>query len=388
MIAWSIAHSVMTILPERFLRRFYAPLSQGYGSLSRRVYPALILPPLRILLLLTTRCNLSCPYCIARDGLNVPETDRLTLHEWKRVVDSIPRGTVVSLEGGEPFLFPEIMELLDMLLASRRRVTAVTNGTALTPERVTRLVQGGLLYLGVSIDGMEDYHNRVRGHPQAFQRSTAALRMLRDEKARLNSARPVTCVKTCLTSDNYEEIPRLLQYVEDELAVEDFRINFLVANPILRVLQPGLVESMDDPAFQVGNTFVYEPDHIPRIQEALRFVFERQKRSRMTISFDPEMSEADALAYVENPARFGVRRCSLPLNEFTIHYNGDVSPCLSLRVDNLRALDYDVRRIVGHPRYREFLARHFARMPGARACQGCVSMRHTAQRGDDGGAGR
>jgi radical SAM protein with 4Fe4S-binding SPASM domain len=97
----------------------------------------------------------------------------------------------------------------------------------------------------------------------------------------------------------------------------------------------------------------------------------------MRIFFEPDICDEDALAYVERPDRFGVRRCTCPFNEFTVHYNGDVSSCLSLRIDNMRNLGYDVKRVIRHPRYREFLKTHCARMPYARACEGCASMKHT-----------
>ena len=350
------------------LRPAFEKVSAAYGAVARRLYPHVVLPPIRVVLMITTRCNLNSPFCNLRGRLNQPEQGRLTTDEWKKVIDSIPRRALVSIEGGEPFLAPGIFDVLDHLFERKQWVSIVTNGTALPAERTAYLVDRKLAYLSVSLDGMPEFHDELRGRAGAFERAAGILKRVHQEKMASSSSWPITCVKTNITADNHGEILRLIDHAESELHVDQFYLGFLWDNPP----QAGFdfVDDLGDPALSHGNTFSYPSGQREAIKEMIRVVLARPK-SHMEVAFMQQMDNEGLLGFVDTPSAYGVPQCYRPWTQFTVHFDGRVTPCITYEVDNIRNLDYDVRRAFRHPRYREFLSYLDSKRPFLAPCEGC-----------------
>jgi MoaA/NifB/PqqE/SkfB family radical SAM enzyme len=97
--------------------------------------------------------------------------DMLSLAEWKRVVDELADHGIQSvlLRGGEPFLYPGIVELLEYLHVKNIFVSIDTNGTMLH-NFAADIVRIGGIHLTISLDGPQAIHDRIRGVPGTFQR--------------------------------------------------------------------------------------------------------------------------------------------------------------------------------------------------------------------------
>lgn len=141
---------------------------------------------------LTNRCNLRCRMCgqwsdegYVRADPKSP-ADVLTLADWKRLADEVAAHGVggVLLRGGEPFLFPGIVELLDHIAGRGLSVAMDTNGTQLA-KFADDLVRIGRVHLTVSVDGPEEVHDSVRGVKGCFRmlREGLAQLALREEKS-------------------------------------------------------------------------------------------------------------------------------------------------------------------------------------------------------------
>ncbi len=85
--------------------------------------------------------------------------------------------TTLSLSGGEPFLYPELAELLDCAQSLKFRIIAITNGVRIRPKYLPLIEQ--IEAFGVSFDGPVDLHNEVRGHRDAYVVAIRALDYLR-----------------------------------------------------------------------------------------------------------------------------------------------------------------------------------------------------------------
>lgn len=128
-----------------------------------------------------TLCNLSCTHCFVSSGPGNHHHSLMTREEVRRhVAEALELGVrELYFTGGEPFLHPELLDILDDSL-THAPCTVLTNGTLLTPARVDALV--GLsersrysLELRVSLDGYDaDNHDRFRGSG-SFDRTMAAL---------------------------------------------------------------------------------------------------------------------------------------------------------------------------------------------------------------------
>jgi len=85
---------------------------------------------------------------------------------------------VVSISGGEPFLYFGLREVLQHAKSLGLRTTVTTNGYFLQPRRLEPL-RDFVDVLAVSLDGPPEMHNRLRGSPRAFERLCAGLGNLR-----------------------------------------------------------------------------------------------------------------------------------------------------------------------------------------------------------------
>lgn len=85
---------------------------------------------------------------------------------------------VVSISGGEPFLYSGLHEVLRHAKSLGLRTTVTTNGYFLQPRRLEPL-RDFVDVLAVSLDGPPELHNRLRGSPRAFERLCAGLESLR-----------------------------------------------------------------------------------------------------------------------------------------------------------------------------------------------------------------
>jgi MoaA/NifB/PqqE/SkfB family radical SAM enzyme len=81
----------------------------------------------------------------------------------------------VLLSGGEPLLRGDLFELIAEAIKLNLRVVISTNGTLITQEIAARLVDGGVSYAGISLDGPEKVHDKFRNSPGSFVRTMAGI---------------------------------------------------------------------------------------------------------------------------------------------------------------------------------------------------------------------
>lgn len=144
------------------------------------------------------RCNLSCTHCYSSSGPAVR-----TALDVRVVCDVITDAAamgykVVSISGGEPFLYKELHNILVHAKSLGLRTTVTTNGFFTGKERLNRLY-GLIDALAISLDGIPEIHNKMRGSGHAFMRLEAGLKYVR--KAEI----PFGFIH-CLTQRNWEHL--------------------------------------------------------------------------------------------------------------------------------------------------------------------------------------
>lgn len=121
-----------------------------------------------ITFVINNSCNLACRHCYLQvDELTAPE---LTRDERERFLDSAlnQNPDLICLSGKEIFLGNRGIEILSYLSAEKRargstvRIGAITNGTLIHRHRQA-ILDAGLDYLDISVDGLEADHDYNRG---------------------------------------------------------------------------------------------------------------------------------------------------------------------------------------------------------------------------------
>jgi radical SAM protein with 4Fe4S-binding SPASM domain len=95
----------------------------------------------------------------------------ITLSDWKRVIDELVANNIYSvlLRGGEAFLYPEIIELIEYINSKGVFISIDTNGTVIE-KYLKNLLRIGNMHLTFSIDGPEEIHDVVRGVSGSFRK--------------------------------------------------------------------------------------------------------------------------------------------------------------------------------------------------------------------------
>ncbi|MBW7901500.1 MAG: heme d1 biosynthesis radical SAM protein NirJ [Rhodocyclaceae bacterium] len=159
---------------------------------------------------LIRRCNLTCKHCYSISA-DKDFPGELTTEEIHGVMDDLKafRVPVLILSGGEPLLRPDIFDIAKRAKALGFYVGLSSNGTLIDDSNIDRIAECDFNYVGVSLDGIKDTHDRFRRMDGAFEASLEGIRRCRDLGLKIG-------VRFTMTQDNAHDLPGLLKLVEDE----------------------------------------------------------------------------------------------------------------------------------------------------------------------------
>ena len=159
----------------------------------------------------TLRCNMSCRHC-GSDCKVQPDVKDMPAADFLHVIDSITphvdtHKVFIIFTGGEALLRPDLEEVGLELYRREYPWGVVTNGFLLDERRLQSLMASGMHSITVSLDGFEEQHNWIRRHPQSFEKASAAIRLLAQQKELLWD------VVTCVNPRNYPHLKEFHEYL-------------------------------------------------------------------------------------------------------------------------------------------------------------------------------
>ena len=169
---------------------------------------------------LIRRCNLTCQHCysISADRDFPGELSTTEIHD---VMDDLRRFGVPALilSGGEPLLRPDLFEIARRAKEMGFYVGLSSNGTLIDRHNIDRISAIGFDYVGVSLDGIRETHDRFRRKPGAFEASLAGIRLCREAGIKIG-------IRFTITQDNAHDLSALLNLMEQE-AIDKFYLSHL-----------------------------------------------------------------------------------------------------------------------------------------------------------------
>lgn len=169
---------------------------------------------------LIRRCNLTCKHCYSISA-DKDFAGELSTAQACNVMDDLRSFgvPVLILSGGEPLLRDDIYTLSHRAKEMGFYVGLSTNGTLIDPSNIDRIAAVGYDYVGISLDGIRGTHDAFRRKEGAFDASLQGVRLCRDAGIKVG-------VRFTLTQDNAQDLPALLQLVEDE-GIDKFYLSHL-----------------------------------------------------------------------------------------------------------------------------------------------------------------
>ncbi len=169
---------------------------------------------------LVRRCNLTCRHCYATSA-DRDFPGELSTEEVFEVMDDLRAFgvPVLILSGGEPLMRPDIFAISCRAKALGFYVGLSTNGTLIDAGNIGDIAAVGYDYVGISLDGMRETHDRFRRLEGAFDAALRGIRLCRDAGIKVG-------MRFTLTRDNAHDLPELLQLMDGE-GIDKFYLSHL-----------------------------------------------------------------------------------------------------------------------------------------------------------------
>ena len=177
-----------------------------------------------MVLFINSVCNLTCGHCFYWRNLN--RRDDLSYAEFAKLSRELGPFENLNLSGGEPFLRPDFADIVELFLKNNgvKEVYVPTSGyfTQRTEQQLDKLLETRSLRAFVcelSLDGMPDYHNHLRGNQQSFQKAMETYDML----AELQKRHPRLKIHAVSTAnhENEDDLWTLTEFLYDRCPAMD-----------------------------------------------------------------------------------------------------------------------------------------------------------------------
>lgn len=261
-------------------------------------------PQLRQLFLeLTLKCNERCFHC--GSGCDITQPDGLPVSEYKRVLeevkDSFGTDVYIALTGGEPLLYKDFFELTSYIKELGFGWGMTSNGTLITKDIARKLKETGMRTIAISIDGLEETHDRYRRFNNGYRKAMDGIQNLIDV-----GGFGSIMVTTVVNHENINELDQLFN-IFDNIDINEWRLTGL--EPIGR-------------AEQMPQMHLTPEDNV----RLMNFIIEKRKQK---IPVEYSCCHFLGLEY-EAEVRDWYFLCNAGVYVGGIMVNGDIAACLDI----------------------------------------------------------
>jgi MoaA/NifB/PqqE/SkfB family radical SAM enzyme len=257
----------------------------------------------------------------------------LALEDWKRLVDDIVSRQwypLLLLTGTEPFIYPQIMELIEYITANNLRLHITTNGTLLhryTERLVDLCTKPESLTVTISLDGIGEVHDSIRGVKGTFDRALKGLQAIDEQKKKAGKRWPE--VSLCYTISNHN-CRHMVEFVE-WFSNKDFDLTSITFSH-LWFKDESIVEKHNE---SFGGLFPVQQENVTGldisaipmelVQSQLRSIRDSFRHLPFSVLEHPELTHEDAKKYYNKTTeRVFYDRCLAPWRNVAITPKGEV----------------------------------------------------------------
>lgn len=293
----------------------------------------------------TLRCNLHCRHC-GSDCHTVAAQKDMPIEDFLKVLDSVKRSgadthkVMITITGGEPLMRPDLEVCGRAIYDMEFPWGMVSNGLFLTPQRFRRLLAAGLHSITISLDGLENLHNWMRGNEKSFERVSQAIDLLVAEPS----------IKfdfvTCVNRRNYPTLPQIRDFLIEK-GVKAWRLFSI---------------------FPVGRA-AQDPEMYLRPEE-FKGMFDFIKQTRKEGIIKASYGCEGFLGNYEGEVRDHFFMCHAGITTGSVLADGSISACPSIRADYTQGNIYkDDFMDVWEHRYQAYRHREWMRKDECKDCK-------------------
>lgn len=322
---------------------------------------------------ITGACNLRCHMCLVRYQ---PALDRrrasMSFERFKAIVDGAPGLDRVVLQGlGEPLMAPDVFAMIRYASARGIEVGFNTNATLLTRRAAEELVEGGLGWLRISLDGATAATYEAIREGARFDRVVRNVAGLLEVMAERGARRPELGVVFVAMRRNIAELPALVRLVAGwgirTLRVQNLSHSFSDTDPA------GAYREIREYAAAQALWSAGRGGGAPaRVETEAAFAEARRQADALGV-----VLRLPAVDEPVRPREPGTPGCDWPWRAAYVRWDGQVQPCCMLMGADRGLLGDAARgleRVWTGPEYRAFRAALLEELP-PEVCRGCSMYR-------------
>lgn len=201
----------------------------------------------------SNRCQMRCPMC----GRQLMKQARIKeghmdFELYKKIIGECVKEKVYSVKlswRGEPLLNPDIIKMVKYAKDKGiKDVAFLTNGERLNPDLTIQLVEAGLDWISLSIDGLGEVYERIRW-PETFEGITRKVRFLKEYKDSKGLKKPLIRIQSIWSAirEDPEEFRNYwlpfadrINFIADEIRSEEeknftYNPNYICQSPWQRI---------------------------------------------------------------------------------------------------------------------------------------------------------
>jgi len=297
--------------------------------------------PIYLVMFITERCNARCKHCLLADGVHQPQkSTELTIDEIDKLTRNMDPLLFLVPTGGEPFIRKDLGQIVELFYRNNgvKNVGIPTNG--FFTESIVETVKYILdtcpnldLGVDVSIDGIGEKHDEIRGVPGLFDKAVMTYKELRNlekiyPKFNANIETTVSSYNDSCLQDNY-----------------NYFVNELKAHTVFTLLTR---DKPSDPASKFFDVNRYEA-YADAMAKGIK---ERLLTGYKTFPFADVINAKRIVRHKHIAKTVRENRYLIPcyggVLGGAIFSNGDVYPCelhTDLKLGNLRDCGFDFKAI-------------------------------------------
>ncbi|MBI5076440.1 MAG: radical SAM protein [Nitrospirae bacterium] len=306
--------------------------------------------PIHLTFFITHRCNARCPFCFYLRSDDDQISDReLSLDEIRKVSSSLGNLLWLSFSGGEIFLRDDLSEISRIFYRNNKPAIILLPTNGLMPGRIREMTEQILkdcskstIAVKLSLDGLNEAHDRLRNTPGSFSKTIESYHLLRDLLAVYSNFE--LGVNTVFCSENQDRMDEIIDFVNNMESVKTHTISLIRGN-----LSDKSFKNVDHQKYQHA---------IGRLEQNLK-----NKGSARTYRFRGARIKAAQdilqrrLISRTDDAQMRLIPCYAGALNVVLEENGEVFPCEILRrsLGNVGDHGYDIQKLLRSDRAKAIL---------------------------------
>jgi MoaA/NifB/PqqE/SkfB family radical SAM enzyme len=307
----------------------------------------------------------------------------MTLADWKRLLDEIANMNgrpLVLLTGTEPLMYPRMLELMQYGLSRGINFHITTNGTLLQrcAEQLVELCsRPDALRITISLDGIGEVHDTIRGVKGTFDRAIEGLHALDTRKRQDNQSWPEVTINYTISDFNHTHIADFIDWFHHH----DYKVRGINFSHLwfkdASIVEKHNKRFADEFPVQPENTGAVDLAAIDMIRVREQLAASRNGGPRLPfyIAESPPLTEMEAGIYYQYPTQIVFYdKCLAPWRNVAITPHGDViiSPlCFAGSLGNVKNSSFS--RVWNGESFRRF-RRKLKKVAIYPACSRCCML--------------